>query len=53
MKQKYEIYVYVNNTKKNDFAEEFKILLNIDLKIILLGHQNNFVETLKIMSKKF
>jgi len=44
------VYVTQNDTKKNDFAEEFKILLNIDLKIILLGHQNNFVETLKIMS---
>jgi len=27
-----------------------KILLDTDLKIILLDHQNNFVETLKIMS---
>jgi len=27
-----------------------KILLDIDLKIILLDHQNDFVETLKIMS---
>jgi len=35
---------------KNDFAEGFKILLNTDLKIILLDHQNNFVGTLKIMS---
>jgi len=35
---------------KNDFAEGSKILLNTDLKIILLDHQNNFVETLKIMS---
>jgi len=35
---------------KNDFAERFKILLNTDPKIILLNHQNNFVETLKIMS---
>jgi len=34
---------------KNDFAEESKILLDIDLKIILLNHQNNFVGTLKIM----
>jgi len=30
----------------------FKILLDIDLKIILLDHQNNFVGILKIMSKK-
>jgi len=30
---------------KNDFAEGSKILLNTeDLKIILLDHQNNFVE---------
>jgi len=35
-------------TKKNDFVEGFKILLNTDLKIILLDHQNNFVEILKI-----
>jgi len=42
--------------RKNDFAEIFKILLNTDLKIILLAHQNNFVGTLKIISnptKKF
>jgi len=35
--------------RKNDF-EESKILLDIDLKIILLDYQNNFVKTLKIMS---
>jgi len=35
---------------KNDFAEESKILLATDLKIILLDYQNNFVGTLKIMS---
>jgi len=35
---------------KNDFAEKSKILLDIDLKIILLGHQNNFVGNLEIMS---
>jgi len=33
-----------------NFAEESKILLDTDLKIILLNHQNNFVETLKIMN---
>jgi len=33
---------------KNDF-EESKIL-DIDLKIILLDHQNNFARTLKLMS---
>jgi len=39
---------------KNDFADGFKILL--DLKIILLNRQNNFVGTLKLISdaaKKF
>jgi len=36
--------------KKNDFAEGSKTLLDTDLRIILLDHQNNFVETLKIMS---
>jgi len=35
---------------KNDFAERFKILLDTDLKMILLSQQNNFVGTLKIMS---
>jgi len=34
--------------KKNNFGS--KILLDTDLKIILLDHQNNFVGTLKIMS---
>jgi len=33
---------------KNELAEGSKILLDTDLKIILLGHQNNFVGTLKI-----
>jgi len=32
---------------KNDFAKKSKILLDIDLKIILLDHQINFVENLK------
>jgi len=36
--------------EKNDFIEGSKILLDTDLKIILLDHQNNFVGTLKIMS---
>jgi len=36
--------------RKNDFDERSKILLDTDLKIILLDHQNNFVGTLKIMS---
>jgi len=35
---------------KNDFTKGFKILQNIDLKIILLDNQNNFVSILKIMS---
>jgi len=35
---------------KNDFAEGSKILLDTDLKIILLDHQNNFIGILKIMS---
>jgi len=35
---------------KNDFAEKSKILLDTDLKIILLNHQNNFVGILKIIS---
>jgi len=35
---------------KNNFTDESKILLDIDQKIILLDHQNNFVGTLKIMS---
>jgi len=33
---------------RKDFAEKSKILL--DLEIILLNHQNNFVEILKIMN---
>jgi len=39
-------YLNVNCTRK----EESKILLDTDLKMILLDHQNNFVRTLKIMS---
>jgi len=35
--------------KKNDFAEGSKILLDADLKIILLDYQNKFVGTLKVM----
>jgi len=34
---------------KNDFVERSKILLNIDMKIILLDNQN-FAGTLKIIS---
>jgi len=39
-----------NTHGKNNFAEESKILLDTDLKIILLNCQNNFVGTLNIMS---
>jgi len=34
--------------EKNDFAEGSEILLDTDLKTILLNHQNNFFEILKI-----
>jgi len=34
--------------KKDNFAEGSNILLDTDLKIILLYRQNNFVKTLKI-----
>jgi len=36
--------------ENNDFAEESKILLDTDLKIILLDRQNNFIRALKIMN---
>jgi len=36
--------------KERDFAKRSKILLDTNLKIILLNHQNNFVKTLKIIS---
>jgi len=39
--------IYVS--EKNDFVERSKILLDIDLEIIFLDHQNDF-ETVKIMS---
>jgi len=39
-----------NKDGKNELVEGFKILLDIDLKIILLNHRNNFVRILKIMS---
>jgi len=49
-KKKYlRVYFY---TKKNDFVEGSKILPDTDLKIILLGRQNNFVGTLKMSSAK-
>jgi len=35
---------------RNDFAEGSKILLDLDLKIILLDHQNSLVGILKIMN---
>jgi len=44
----FPIFVFRNVHEKNDFAEGSKILLDTDLKIILLAHQNNFVE--KVMS---
>jgi len=45
--------MYVMVYGNNNFAERSKILLDTDLKIILLDHQNNF-GTSKIMScKKF
>jgi len=44
--------IYVS--RKNDFVERSKILLDIDLEIIFLDHQKDVVEILKIMScKKF
>jgi len=46
----YRKSIFVSVHRKNDFAERSKTLLDTDLKIILLDHQNNFVETLKIMS---
>jgi len=42
--------IYICLHGKNDFAEKYKILLDTDLKIILLNHQNNFVGSLKIMT---
>jgi len=44
----FESALHRKTHRKNNFAEEFKILLNTDLKIILLDHQNNFVGTLKM-----
>jgi len=41
---------FFKRNKRNDFAEISKILLDTDLKIILLDHQNNFVKILKMMS---
>jgi len=35
---------------KNDFTEGSEILLDTDLNIILLDHQNNFVRSLRIMN---
>jgi len=50
---KFCVILFLSVHGKNDFAEEFKIyfqMLNTDLKIILLDHQNNFVGTSKTMS---
>jgi len=42
-------FTYTQIHGKNDFVEmRAKILLDTDLKIILLAYQNNFVEILKI-----
>jgi len=35
---------------KNNYAEGSKILLDADLKIIMLDHQNDFVGILKVIS---
>jgi len=50
---KFCVILFLSVHEKNDFPEESKIYFqmpNIDLKIILLDHQNNFVGTSKIMS---
>jgi len=44
----YNFRIFIHG--KNDFAEKLKILLDTDLKIILLNYQNNFVRILKIIS---
>jgi len=44
----FDIYIYFH--RKNDFVKGSKMLLDTDPKIILFSHQNNFIETLKIMS---
>jgi len=44
------IYELLSLHEKNDFAERFKMLPDTNLKMILLGYQNNFIETLRIMS---
>lgn len=38
------------NTERTVLLEDLKILLDTNLKIVLLDHQNNFVENLKLMS---
>jgi len=43
-------YLKIQLHGKNDFIEGSKILLNTDLKIMLLAHQNNFVKISKVMS---
>jgi len=40
----------LHRTETHDFAEGFKILLDTDLKIILLDRQNNFNGILEIMN---
>jgi len=39
-----------SRTERMFLLRDLKFLLDIDLKIILLNHQNNFVEALKIMN---
>jgi len=39
--------------KKNDFAKGSKILLDTDLKIILLDHQKNFIKIISDAVKNF
>jgi len=48
IQEKTQLFINYSAWKERNIAEGSKILM--DLKIILLGHQNNFVGTLKIMS---
>jgi len=49
---KFALRDYFYYTEKKKFNEGSKILLDTDLKIILLDHQNNFIGTLKLMLQK-
>jgi len=45
------LYIIYTSIQRKNFAEESKFCWRWrDMKIILLGQQNNFVGTLKIMS---